>query len=218
MKALEWSSLNYLGEEMYKQWQDTLEDEAVRREKRNERRASRKKRKDAKLLELQRELQQMSRRNVNNVGGEVDELCDTENGGNFNIIRQHQKVSSSSVDAYCSGEGAFVIDCYNKEPLLQEPKVKDAEEEECELYTGMTSNISPTLTTIKTSSPITHRRKSSGLGLFKKLKKSGNSVLSPSSRRHSKNSSNNFDTISAFGISRSLSSPNIIKQQGRKGT
>lgn len=55
MKVLEWSPLSYLGPEMYSQWQDTLDDEELRREAQKKREERRLERKDRKLLQLQRE-------------------------------------------------------------------------------------------------------------------------------------------------------------------
>ena len=61
MKTLGWSSLSYLGPEMYSQWQQSLEEEAERRDAHEERKELRRDRKERKLLRLQRErLQQES--------------------------------------------------------------------------------------------------------------------------------------------------------------
>ena len=57
MKALEWSPLDYLGQEMYDQWQDGLTNEAARQKERAERKEKRRRQREKKILKLQRELQ-----------------------------------------------------------------------------------------------------------------------------------------------------------------
>lgn len=61
MKALEWSPMNYLGTEMYEQWQACLIDEKIRKEKRKYRRMQKK---EKTLLNLQKELSTSSRRKL----------------------------------------------------------------------------------------------------------------------------------------------------------
>ncbi len=61
MKALEWSPLDYLGQEMYDYWQDAVATEQIMKEKRAHRKARRKKRKEKQILRLQRELEQMEK-------------------------------------------------------------------------------------------------------------------------------------------------------------
>mmetsp|Transcript_12945 Transcript_12945/g.18322 ORF Transcript_12945/g.18322 Transcript_12945/m.18322 type:complete len:367 (+) Transcript_12945:2-1102(+) len=56
MKVLEWGSLSYLGNEMYSQWQDCLEEEALRREEREKRHTLRREITERKLLKLEREM------------------------------------------------------------------------------------------------------------------------------------------------------------------
>jgi len=57
MKGLEWVPLNYLGQEMYDQWQHSLANEALLEEQRKEMQESRQKHKEQKLMQLQHELQ-----------------------------------------------------------------------------------------------------------------------------------------------------------------
>ncbi len=57
MKALEMSPLDYLGPEMYDQWQDALTSEAERKRERAERKEKRRRQREKKILKLQRELQ-----------------------------------------------------------------------------------------------------------------------------------------------------------------
>ena len=56
MKALEWSPLTYLGQEMYDQWQDSLSNEVLRKEEKKKMREIRQKKKEQKLMS---KLQQM---------------------------------------------------------------------------------------------------------------------------------------------------------------
>lgn len=56
MKSLEWSPLDYLGQEMYDFWQESITDEAARREERNKRKEQRKRQREKKIIQLQREL------------------------------------------------------------------------------------------------------------------------------------------------------------------
>ena len=56
--VLEWDARSYLGSEMYRQWQDSLVDESLQKERREARRERRAKKKDRKLLRLQRKLHQ----------------------------------------------------------------------------------------------------------------------------------------------------------------
>jgi len=56
MKVLEWESLAYLGNEMYSQWQDCLEEEALRQDEREKRHTLRRELTERKLLKLEREL------------------------------------------------------------------------------------------------------------------------------------------------------------------
>ena len=55
---LEWDARSYLGDVMYRQWQDSLVDESLQKERREARRERRAKKKDRKLLRLQRKLHQ----------------------------------------------------------------------------------------------------------------------------------------------------------------
>lgn len=57
LKTLEWSSVNYLGDEMYRQWQDALKDEEDRRKERERRRELQRKRKQQQLLNLHIEIE-----------------------------------------------------------------------------------------------------------------------------------------------------------------
>ena len=57
MKALERNRIAYLGKEMHDQWQDVLLEEAKRQDQYEERGKLKKKRKERKLLKLQRDLQ-----------------------------------------------------------------------------------------------------------------------------------------------------------------
>ena len=59
MKVLEWSPLKYLGPEMYSQWQESLDDDIVRRKEHEERTERRRARKERKLLKKQRERLQL---------------------------------------------------------------------------------------------------------------------------------------------------------------
>lgn len=56
MKVLEWDSRSYLGDEMYVQWQDSLQEEARRNERRKMLKEIRIKTNERKLLNLQRKL------------------------------------------------------------------------------------------------------------------------------------------------------------------
>ncbi len=56
--VLEWNARSYLGSEMYRQWQDSLVDESLQKERREARRERMAKKKDRKLLRLQRKLHQ----------------------------------------------------------------------------------------------------------------------------------------------------------------
>jgi hypothetical protein len=55
MKGLGWSPLQYLGPEMYSQWQKSLDDEDLRRKAHEKRKEQRRERNERKLLKLQRE-------------------------------------------------------------------------------------------------------------------------------------------------------------------
>jgi hypothetical protein len=55
MKGLEWSPLQYLGPEMHSQWQNSLDDDDLRRKAHQKRKEQRRERKERKLLKLQRE-------------------------------------------------------------------------------------------------------------------------------------------------------------------
>ena len=55
---LEWDARSYLGDVMYRQWQDSLVDESLQKERREARRERMVKKKDRKLLRLQRKLHQ----------------------------------------------------------------------------------------------------------------------------------------------------------------
>lgn len=68
MKTLEWGQLAYLGSEMYNQWQDCLEEEALRREEREKRQEMRRDRQEGKLLKLER----MSNRRMDATESQVD--------------------------------------------------------------------------------------------------------------------------------------------------
>ena len=57
MKTLEWSSRDYLGKEMYEQWQDCLVEEKIRKDEKEHRIKERQQRKEEKLIKLQHELQ-----------------------------------------------------------------------------------------------------------------------------------------------------------------
>jgi hypothetical protein len=59
MKVLEWSPLTYLGPEMYSQWQESLNDDDLRRKEHEERKEQRRARKERKLLKKQRERLQL---------------------------------------------------------------------------------------------------------------------------------------------------------------
>jgi len=59
MRALEWSPLDYLGQEMYGYWQGALIDEEAREREKASRREKRRKQKEKKILKLQRKLQEM---------------------------------------------------------------------------------------------------------------------------------------------------------------
>jgi len=56
--VLEWNARSYLGSEMYRQWQDSLVDESLQKERREARREREVQKKDRKLLRLQRKLHQ----------------------------------------------------------------------------------------------------------------------------------------------------------------
>lgn len=56
LKVLEWNPRSYLGDEMYRQWQESLIEEACRKERREARREARIKRNERKLIKLQRKL------------------------------------------------------------------------------------------------------------------------------------------------------------------
>eukprot|EP00986_Skeletonema_menzelii_P018064 scaffold24390_cov144-Skeletonema_menzelii.AAC.5 len=58
LRVLEWDARSYLGSEMYRQWQDSLVDESLQKERREARRERMVKKKDRKLLRLQRKLHQ----------------------------------------------------------------------------------------------------------------------------------------------------------------
>jgi len=58
LRVLEWDARSYLGTEMYRQWQNSLVDESLQRERRELRRERLIKKKDRKLLRLQRKLHQ----------------------------------------------------------------------------------------------------------------------------------------------------------------
>lgn len=57
MKTLEWNPRNYLGEEMYLQWQSSLKDEEKRREERERRKELQRHRKEEELLNLHIEIE-----------------------------------------------------------------------------------------------------------------------------------------------------------------
>ena len=57
MKVLERNALHYLGEEMYKNWQESLLEESLHKERHEERRRARREKRERKLMKLQRELQ-----------------------------------------------------------------------------------------------------------------------------------------------------------------
>ncbi len=59
-KTLEYSTRDYLGKEMYEQWQTALMEEAIRNDEKQQRHEERQRRKEEKLLELQHELQRRS--------------------------------------------------------------------------------------------------------------------------------------------------------------
>lgn len=56
MKAQEWSSLNYLGEDMYNYWQNALMEESILTEEKKQRKEERRQKQEKKILKLQREL------------------------------------------------------------------------------------------------------------------------------------------------------------------
>lgn len=58
LRVLEWDARSYLGTEMFRQWQNSLVDESLQRERRELRRERLIKKKDRKLLRLQRKLHQ----------------------------------------------------------------------------------------------------------------------------------------------------------------
>eukprot|EP00577_Skeletonema_sp_RCC1716_P001578 CAMPEP_0113425518 /NCGR_PEP_ID=MMETSP0013_2-20120614/30215_1 /TAXON_ID=2843 ORGANISM="Skeletonema costatum, Strain 1716" /NCGR_SAMPLE_ID=MMETSP0013_2 /ASSEMBLY_ACC=CAM_ASM_000158 /LENGTH=897 /DNA_ID=CAMNT_0000313691 /DNA_START=37 /DNA_END=2727 /DNA_ORIENTATION=+ /assembly_acc=CAM_ASM_000158 len=58
LRVLEWNARSYLGSEMYRQWQDSLVDESLQKERREARREREVQKKDRKLLRLQRKLHQ----------------------------------------------------------------------------------------------------------------------------------------------------------------
>ena len=57
MKTLEWNPRDYLGKEMWEQWQDALKEEERRKRERERRREIERKKKEEKLLDLQLELE-----------------------------------------------------------------------------------------------------------------------------------------------------------------
>lgn len=57
MKSLEWNSLTYLGDEMYRYWQDALEEEDRRKKEREERKERKLRLKEERLLNLQIEIE-----------------------------------------------------------------------------------------------------------------------------------------------------------------
>ena len=56
LRVLEWDARSYLGSEMYRQWQDSLVNESLQKERREARRERMIKKKERKLLRLQRKL------------------------------------------------------------------------------------------------------------------------------------------------------------------
>lgn len=64
MKTLEWNAPTYLGETMYRQWQDALDDEDERREQRELRREKRHIRKEEQILNLHIEIENEARRRM----------------------------------------------------------------------------------------------------------------------------------------------------------
>lgn len=64
MKTLEWSAIDYLGNEMYEQWQSCLMDEKIRNDEKEERKEHRQHRKEEKFLKLQHKLQMMEGMNT----------------------------------------------------------------------------------------------------------------------------------------------------------
>jgi hypothetical protein len=68
VKTLEWSALDYLGSEMYAQWQDALSNEEKRRQERERRRDIARLRKEEQLLNLHLEMENKAMRRENESG------------------------------------------------------------------------------------------------------------------------------------------------------
>mmetsp|Transcript_667 Transcript_667/g.731 ORF Transcript_667/g.731 Transcript_667/m.731 type:complete len:256 (-) Transcript_667:118-885(-) len=214
MKALEESPLNYLGEEMYSQWQDTLRDECLRTEKRAERREARRRHKDAKLIELKKELMSCRSRNGGE-GGAGDDPMKTNSGGTFHS-RKPSRDSASPYDTR-SVEDAFGIDCYKKQHSGDgsEDDPDYEEEDYNNSYNGMATCPEIAI------APSTPKRRGGGLGLLKcmGLKKGNFLVPSPTFRDSKRGNLLMEDSMHAAverGITRSISTPNIISRSRRE--
>jgi len=209
MKALDESPLNYLGEEMYSQWQDTLRDECLRTEKSVERREARRRHKDAKLIELKKELMSCRSRNGGE-GGAGDDPMKTNIGGTFHS-RKPSRASSSPYDTRYV-EDTFGIDCYKKQHSGDASEDGFDYEEE-DYYNGMATCPEIAI------APSTPKRKGGGLGLLKCMGlKKGNFLASSPTFRDSKRGILLEDSMHAAverGITRSISTPNIINRSRR---
>jgi hypothetical protein len=90
MKTLEWNPRNYLGEEMYDQWQESLADEEERRKERERRREIRRQRKEEELLNLHFEIENdRFRRQNDKEDNSGDNLSAS---GEYNVRHNHESV------------------------------------------------------------------------------------------------------------------------------